>query len=116
MTEVVAVKCNLTCSQLKDAYRAGVKKSGVNVEEDVASEYEEDWIEPEIIEKLTPHGFVVEDFCEKTISEDRWRLYPESYAELWLFIAKLGNSDLKYEIDGKNTQNIHVGGYGLFIT
>lgn len=39
---------------------------------------------------------------------------PDTYAELYLHIAKLACSDLVWESKSDTTDNINIGGYGLF--
>lgn len=114
-TATVTIKCNLNKKELENAFNAGCMKTGVNFDDDVASDYEDNKISEEVVEKLSKHGFKIKDYSEDEEPEDGgYSLWTDGYAAAWMFIAKVGNSELEYEEMTSDSPNINIGGYGLF--
>jgi len=120
-TATVTIRCNLDKKQLEKAYKAGCKKTGVNFADEVASDFEDNTISKEIVEKLAKHVFKIEDYSEDeqpgespATGEVGYSLWTDGYAAAWMFIAKVGNSELEYEEMTDDSPDIHIGGYGLF--
>lgn len=112
-TKTITITSNLDKSDIEKAYSAGVKKTKVDFDEDVASEYEDSCISTAIVDLLAEHGFKIEDYSEDEEPDSKgYILYNEGYCLAWLFIAQVGNPDFKYEFI--NNPNINIGGYGLF--
>lgn len=115
-TTTVTILSTHSRSALDEAYKLGVKVTGVDLSAEVAHEYEDNVIATEILEKLEAHGLdkkkVLDDdgFGNDEIGYGLW---PDSFADIWLFIAKVGDPDFRY----KRTQKpagIRIGGYGLY--
>lgn len=108
------IQSNLSRKQILNAYEKGTKIVGFNFSEEIASEWEDDTIEEEKLKKLRELGFKVElsneEFCRDRNEEVN--LGDEDFAEMYLFIAKLGNPKFEYEFVVSDA--ITIGGYGLF--
>jgi hypothetical protein len=117
-TATVTIKSNLDHKALTKAYKRGEKKTDVNFEAEVASNYEDNELPGEVVEKLEKHGFKLEDVIDPQTydDEDGRVLWVDEYAEIWLFIAAVGNPSFKYEIMTNDSPNINIGGYGLFFS
>lgn len=114
-TETVVICSNLDTKSLEKAYKAGAKKAGVDWKNCVAKDYKDNSITIENVDKLAVHGFKIEDVSEDDEPEDsKYSLYTNGYTLGWLFVAKLGNPDFRYEIVENSCHNINIGGYGLF--
>jgi hypothetical protein len=107
MTCTIFIKTNLKESKITEAYDVGWKKLGVDFISEVAFEYEDNNLPREVCEKLRSNGFDLD-------SIDVEFLEPKSYAEIYLFIAKMGNPKFQYEII--EFDSMPIGGYGLFLT
>ena len=125
MTEVVSVASNLTRDQLIEAYKAGVAAVGLDPQEEVACDYEENWVTIDQWRKLEASGMALKDvFGDKSCLEfkeakrnveigEQFTLYPEDFVRMWMFVANKGNPDLRYEIRLDDPAVINIGGYGL---
>jgi hypothetical protein len=119
-TATITVRCNLNKEQLEKAFKAGCKKTNVDFQNDVASQYEDSTISETVIEKLSKHGFKIEDYSDDENPEEfhtgikGYYLSVDGYAAAWMFVAKIGNPELEYEDLTGNSPNINIGGYGLF--
>lgn len=117
-TATVTILSNIDKKALEKAYKAGVKKTGVDFENEVAEEYEDNTISAEIVEKLAKHGFKIEDYSEDEEPDEedddpRYCLWTDGYSLAWLFVAQVGNPDFKFEVIEDDSPNINIGGYGL---
>lgn len=114
-TSTTTILSNLEKADVEKAYKAGVKKTKVKFAEEVAADYEDGCISLAIVEKLAPFGFKISDYSEdEEPDENGYSLWTEGYAEIWLWFAKLGNPDFRYETTEDDSPNINIGGYGLF--
>lgn len=112
-TETVTIKSNLDKTELEQAFADGCKKTGVDFENLVAADYEENTISQELVDKLAVHGFDIAEFSEdEKPGKDGYSLYTEGYAAIWLFIAKVGNPSFEHEEE--TVPSIYIGGYGLY--
>jgi hypothetical protein len=125
MTETVTISCNLDKKALESAYKKGTKKLGVDVDEDVASDYEDSTISFENWQKFAAAGMTLEQLfddndydvkesTEAVDNEEAFNIYHSAFVKLWLFTAKQGNPEFEYTIEEDNSPNINIGGYGLF--
>ena len=113
-TETVTILSNIDKRALEKAYKAGAKKTGVDFENEVAEEYEDNTISAEVVEKLAKHGFKIEDYSEdEDPSDGTYGLWTDGYSLAWLFVAQVGNPNFKYEVITDDSPNINIGGYGL---
>jgi hypothetical protein len=115
------IKCNLDKKALEKAYKKGVKKVGVDITSDVAHEYEDSTISKEDWDKLLKAGMKADEVGEVDIPDhldgqsDRIFIWPDAFADIWLFVAKAGNPKFEFEHVIATASNINIGGYGLFI-
>jgi len=121
--EVFYIKCNLNVTELQDAYKQGVKETGIDVSK-CCEEYEDSRFDKEDALKLLKEGKAFE-FISKNIQkdiddsiddadDDDLTIYCiEMFAVLWLCVARIAQPTLKIQFN-KNPPNIDIGGYGLF--
>ncbi len=114
-TDTVVILSNLTNKQIESAYKKGTKKVGFDFIKDVASDYEDSKISEEQLNKLISLGLKGWDKVGDESDEDALYLYTEAYADIYLFIVKLGNEEFEYKIlEGELNPEIHIGGYGMY--
>lgn len=112
-TEVFVIKSNLTSAEINDAYTFGTKILGFDLSEDVASDYEDSTISDENVQILAANGFDM-TMCSKS-KKGNYHLDGETFRDVWLHIAYLGNKDFLWEAMGREQlPNLNIGGYGLF--
>jgi hypothetical protein len=111
-THNFAIKSNLDVDAVSAAFEMGEEKLGVKFQETVAAEFEDNVLPRDVIEKLENHGFVLADVVGDCEDEEQVTIDSDVYVDIWLFIAKLGNPDFRYELTSH--PSINVGGYGLF--
>jgi hypothetical protein len=93
--------------ELIDAHTAGRKIIGIDLE---SSFRDCDSIKNEtrrVILALKEYGYDYGDLDEYSDP-----FYPEEYADLWMAIAKIGDSSIEYS--SLQAAEISIGGYGLF--
>jgi hypothetical protein len=119
-TETYMFDVNLASQEaVEDAFREGCRKIGLECDErrpqlkELFDAYEDATIPDDIAAKCAAAGINLEehfanDYCE----EDELIGTPESYANFWMAVAKIGEPTLEYTavVGGK----IYAGGYGLF--
>lgn len=125
ITETVTVATNVSRVQLYKAYKTGAAKVGLDLEEEVAADFEDNLVQIEQWRKLEAAGLTLESvFNSKTCYELKnarqalaaglpFHVYVEDYARIWLFIAQLGNPDVQYKVKPVDIATINIGGYGL---
>jgi hypothetical protein len=107
---------SLDKDSLAAAYKKGVEAIGFDLKKEL-DEYEEGVISSDKLRLLSKHGLLSDwGFDEEKLSED-WELYHEidTYAELWLRIAKVGDPQLEFELVEDNAPTLHIGGYGIYL-
>ncbi len=109
ISQFVTIKSNLDYGEVKRCYQLGVEKLGFDPVEHCCSEYEESSITGDKAQKLYECGFI-EEYDPKTKSYSFWT---ESWANLYLFVCKLGWPYFYYEIETEES-SIDIGGYGLY--
>lgn len=114
MSETVTILSNLDKESVEEAYKLGTLKVGFDLTEEVCSDYEDMSVPDDVIRKLKAVGINPDAFIEQ--DGDQWSFHYdyEAFARLWLRIAELGNSTLRYETTDDESPDINVGGYGLF--
>ncbi len=99
---------------LLEAYNKGTELVGFDLTNEVCDDYKNDVLLHEYAAKLVELG--LQDFILATPEEDEYEngysLDPDTFADIYMFICKLGNPGLKYEI--LDPPELHIGGYGLF--
>lgn len=108
------IKSNIPKPELETAYAEGVKRTGVDLTKSIAREFDNNLFPQVAIDKLSLFGFDPNDFLmfDDYDGVEHWYIDSEGFVDLWLFIAKIGNPDLEYIL--YKTDNINIGGYGLF--
>lgn len=108
-TEKYTCEFNLPIDKIEKAYKKGCKKLGFDLRRDVAADYEDRNISKDLYDKLVEAGYSNE------LDSDIDSLTADDFVLMWVFIAKLGNPELKCSFcPTESLSNINVGGYGLF--
>ena len=117
-TQDIWILSNRTEKQIQKAYKAGTKQVGFDLSETVCRNYEDCYISKEKLKTLASLGMVLRSHdgtpYELEQDEDRFVMEAETFADMYLFIASLGDPDLKYQYDYTPDNHINIGGYGLF--
>jgi hypothetical protein len=108
-TDSYTIQTKTTRLELEKAFKKGQKIIGFNLDEDVCAEYEEYELKESEADKIREHlpNFNIDDL------DDGCYMDSESFAILYMEIAKLGDPTIEYEI-ADNENSINIGGYGLF--
>lgn len=134
MSEKIIFNCNKSSDVVYDAYKKGKGIIGFDLTS-LCDDYRQGRLSWDELQKLRAAGFT--DELEDEITPERsieinkeWRkrgllkstqpdrdwagaaLDPETYATVYMFIAKLGNASLTYEL--AKMSSYPIGGYGLF--
>lgn len=122
-TDVVVINSNKTGDQIKGAYSAAVKMTGLNLGRQ-CEEYEDSKFKPAFVRKCKElfanqpdalSEFVdVDDPEADAYDEEEFYVDSDQFARIYLFIARMMLGDLEWEISRDNTSRINIGGYGLF--
>lgn len=122
-TERFVIESNLGRKDLLKAYKNSVKKTGVDLDK-VCCEYEDDAVDFLVWEKLAAHGLTfdklfdddwdLEEAEESVKTKTRIAIYPDQFFKIYLFLIKVGNPNFEYKILDTQSEEIQIGGYGLF--
>jgi hypothetical protein len=119
--ETIIILSNLNNKDINKAYKKGSEKLGFDFCNDVCRDYEDHEISKDKLDLLIANGLKIkdiafDDYDLKEFEKDgTLRLWTEPFAEIYLFIVKLGNPDFEYTfLEGKSDPSIHIGGYGLY--
>ena len=113
----VIIKTNFIKSKIISAYKLGVKTLGIDLSEDVCSDYEDRTLKFSVFKKFLDAGFDtvnLNDHDLESIKLEKDIEYFDSdfFAELYLFTVYIGSKDFEYKIT-EATNEIDIGGYGL---
>lgn len=103
-TRELLFQSNLSKIEVENAYVEGTKLINFDFSEKVAVEYQNPELPAKYLKILNDFGAKLHPKLED--------LDYESFADIWMFIAKLGRPDLEIKMLNKNS--IDIGGYGLF--
>lgn len=112
------ISTTFSFNEIRAAYQAGVEKVGLDITS-TCEEYEDNKLSIEQIKLLEKAGldpYLFFDYyymSENNIPIQFCNISPDEFAEVYLFIATIGNPDFRYE--EFNTKVIDIGGYGLFL-
>lgn len=124
-TEIITIRSNLDHVAVDEAYDEGSKKLGFNFADTVCVDYEDSSISVDDMKRLMDHGLTLEELFKykydlteakkalENAEQSTIGLYADAFAAIYLFIAKLGNSQLEYKVVNEHSR-INIGGYGLF--
>lgn len=103
-------------ADLSAAYNKGTELLGFDFCKTCCEKYHDSYVSHEKIKKLVELGLP-----DWTLAEDGdpeltygYQLDASSFADIYLFICKLGNPSLELTVTSDDVPEIHVGGYGLF--
>jgi hypothetical protein len=114
-TESFMILSSLDCGSLERAYKKGSKLVGFNLSEQVCHGYEDNEIDNDHLDKLISLGFnasILEQYEYCKYTNVPIQLSTNDFYMIYMFIARLGNPELKYE--SLDSESINIGGYGLF--
>jgi len=110
-TESLLVEVNVTLKGLEKAYKKGARKLGYDFEVKAASEYGKRKLSKKVFEKLKELGWSVPagfERCGRVLDTD-------TYADIWIFLAKLGDPELEVYVQTPDgIDELPIGGYALF--
>ena len=106
------ISCNLDAVQLQKAYKKGTKILGFSIEKLCESANQCD-VKVKHLRRMIELGLPEWEFPEEDEDDSKVEIYPESYVDLWLFTAKLGDTSLEYEQQAR-LLSLPIGGYGLY--
>ncbi len=106
------VESNLSAKEIETAYKKGTKKVKFDLCKNVASNYEDNILPKKFLDTLVSLGFNLNPEDLDEIPEGI-SLFPEVFSDIYLFIVKLGNPNFEYKWT-ECSDEIHIGGYGLY--
>jgi hypothetical protein len=138
-SESFTFNTNMPASEVAKAYKKGCEIVGFDLSKDIASDYEENRIGWDNLQTLRSFGLPEGSLDDETTPEqskkqnEMWQntsylknspnatrdwsgacLSPETFCNIYLFIAKLGNPELEYKPALTYSDKLTIGGYGLF--
>lgn len=111
-TDTLFILSNLSSTEIEAAYKRGTKILGFDMKSQVAADYEDSKISETKVETFKKAGFVFSDSEWDLDGEGDIWLDSDCYAQLWLFVVKLGAPTFEYEI--QRPPRLTIGGCGLF--
>jgi hypothetical protein len=114
------VESSLDAKKLQKAYDKGSKIVGFDLSEDVCSDYEDSAIPQEYLDAISSRAPFSKKLRDQLKEDGEYsknadpHIWHDSFAELWMLVAKIGCPELDWKFVENNTANIHIGGYGLF--
>lgn len=110
-TESLLIEVNVTRKKLEKAYKKGARKLGYDFEVKAASEYGKRKLTKKVFKKLKELGWPVPAGFERC----GLLLDTDTYADIWIFLAKLGNPELEVYVQTPDgVDELPIGGYALF--
>lgn len=108
MSDTYTVVANREWTAVRDAHQRGCELTQVDFT-DICCDYEDNVIPPEMIARLKGFGLIGYDDPSSTSTV---HIDPFEFAELYMFIARVGDPGLTYRF--AHIPEIRIGGYGLF--
>jgi len=108
---VTTIKCTLSPPEIQKAYQAGTEKLGFDFQKETCTSEVNCSLSASLFQKLVAAGIPVLDDDEET-NDAAFELTLESYREIWLHIARLGNPQLNWLV--ADLEAMPIGGHGLF--
>jgi hypothetical protein len=116
--DIINIESNFDKKAIDLAYKLGTEKLGFDFCNHIAEEYEDNKLPNEEWKKLKEAGYQDDNGLEedaKKYNDGEISLDISSFADIYLFIVKLGNEKFKFEyLEGNKNPQINIGGYGLF--
>jgi hypothetical protein len=112
-TRTVEVESKFSSQEFIAAFQKGIKQIDPKCnghELPICQNYQDSKVPIEFVAGLRKCGLNPDDYLE--YYNGTYGIWSDTFANLWLAIAKLGNSELEYEI--VHGHSIRIGGYGLF--
>ncbi len=111
-SESFYINSSLSKKNMQEAYINGAKKLGVDLVNDICTNYEDSRLPPEAKKIFMDAGF--EDKYDYELDDEESMAYNHQWFDLYLFTVWYGNNDFEYLMENQNAETIIVGGYGLF--
>ena len=106
--ETRSIETTFSVKKIEAAYAKGMKKLGFNPSKDLASKYEDNKVPSKYSKLLQKAGFPMGDDPDS----DDWSLYTDDFVALFLWTVELGDPSFSYTETRSN--ELYIGGYGLF--
>ncbi len=114
--EYVTITTNLTKEQVEEAYRQSVVLTGIDFDNEIAADYEDNSIPKDAIKVFETFPGFKEVFDEFEDDGNNIHMYtPRDYAVVWKWFVKLSLADTDTIEIVKDLENIHIGGYVIWI-
>lgn len=121
-TSTLQIESNFNSRKIEKAYQKGTKLVGVDLDEDVACDYEEPYMSRTQLEAFEKAGIttkewagVESDMLFDDDDVDRITMNKDTYVRLYCLIVKLGDPKFEFSfIPYNQVESVNVGGYGLF--
>lgn len=114
-TTNVMIKSNLTAKQIDEAYDLGKAVVGIDLYNDICSDYQDIDIPADVYAKYIAAGYPAEKNDETGepygVNDLDSR---DTYVSLYLYTVKLGNVAFEYTEIPTYKNQVNIGGYGLF--
>lgn len=117
-TDTITISTNLSRSAVQKAYKAGAEVVGVDLTKDVCRDYEDHYIDDDVLDKFRKAGLTQADVPEwkeedlSTIDASSLWVGSEIFAHLYCFIVKKGAPAFEFTV--VENKDLNIGGYGLF--
>jgi len=107
------LRSTLSSEELQKAYKAGTLKLGFDFQKEICTNNQTCALSAEHFKKLGSVGIPVIDEGSTEENENLdFELTLESYRDIWLHIARLGNNNLNWVVSEMDA--LPIGGNGLF--
>jgi len=111
-TQSLFIECNVTEEEITLAYKKGVIEVGLDLEKEVATEYNEPYIYDDQVKILSEAGFVFDDLRENHDNKMRWYVDWDEFFRMYMFLVEKGNPSIEWK--RVKFDVVIMGGYGLF--
>lgn len=111
-TDSIVIRSNLTNKEMVEAKVIGAKKIDFKFDK-FCKDYEDNVIPFKEFKKLIDAGIIKEMGWYESKEEEDLYADPDTFADIFLFLVKLGNEKFEYKISNADSV-INIGGYGLY--
>lgn len=116
------IRCNYSAEEITEAYKKAISILGFDYVEDICSEYEESYIDPDKAHILVEHGIISSEDLEtenyySTEKGSYWVDGCDKYVCIFFEIIRLVLFDCEWYLANFNEEQLFIlngAGYGLF--
>lgn len=115
-TSIFNITSSLSFKEINRAYKKGAKKIGVDLIEEVCTDYNNSGIGMDLLNKFIEAVFDKKLFGLTDDMEVEYLMLDyESYLNLYFATVSIGNNKFQYTLVDNDKSIIQIGGYGLFV-